>query len=125
MASAIIVTESSYFLSTGFTTTIHSILTSSVVTTHTTRLLFTTSLLKDYLSTIATSSSDTTKGTENTESITMPSSIMGSDFHSDNHQTVSTNSNVPNTQFNTIKNTITKTTDRTIVSDKTTNTAPL
>ena len=55
----------------------------------------------------------------------MPSSIMGSDSHSDNHQTESTNSNMPNTQFNTIKNTITITTDRTIVSDKTTNTAPL
>ena len=124
MASAIIVTESSYFSSTGFTTTIHSIPTSSVVTTHTTRLLSTTSLLKDYLSTIATSSGDTTKGTKNMKSITIPSSIMGSDSHSDNHQTKSTNSNVPNTQFNTIKNTI-KTTDRTIVSDKTTNTAPL
>ena len=58
-------------------------------------------------------------------SITMPSSILGSDSHSDNRQTESTNSNVPNTQFNTIKNTITITTDRTIVSDKTTNTAPL
>ena len=58
-------------------------------------------------------------------SITMPSSIMGSDSHSDNRQTESTNSNMSDTQFNTIKNTITKTTDRTIVSDKTTNTAPL
>ena len=58
------------------------------------------------------------------EPITIPSSIMGSNFHSDNHQTESTNSNVPNTQFNTIKNTI-KTTDRTIVSDKTNNTAQL
>ena len=66
-----------------------------------------------------------TKGTENTESITMFSSIMGSDFHSDNHQTESTNSNVPNTQFTMIKNTIIKTTDCTIVSYKTTNTAQL
>ena len=79
-------------------------------------------------STIVTATSSTTVPTtvpiEGAGSITMPSSIMGSDSHSDNHQTESTNSNMPNTQFNTIRNTITKTTDRTIVSDKTTKTAP-
>ena len=75
-------------------------------------------------STIVTVTSFTTVPNDG-EPITIPSSIMGSNFHSDNHQTESTNSNVPNTQFNTIKDTITKTTDRTIVSDKTTNTAPL
>ena len=79
-------------------------------------------------STIVTATSSTTVPTtvpiEGAGSITMPSSIMGNDSHSDNHQTESTNSNMPNTQFTMIKNTITKTTDCTIVSDKTTNTAP-